>query len=116
MKGQVHAFLKALEALIKHEALKVNVKVLVEGEEEIGSPNLGAFMEQNKDLLKCDFSLNADSGILRPDLPSITYGLRGLAYFGGVGLWPFQDKHSGVFGGSIHNPAQVLCGIDCRDA
>lgn len=109
MKGQVHAFLKALEALLKHQALRVNVKVLVEGEEEIGSPNLGAFMEQNKDLLKCDFSLNADSGILRPDLPSITYGLRGLAYFEVWVYGPSQDKHSGVFGGSIHNPAQVLC-------
>jgi acetylornithine deacetylase/succinyl-diaminopimelate desuccinylase-like protein len=109
MKGQVHCFLKSLEALLKHDALKVNVKILVEGEEEIGSPNLGPFMEQHKDLLKCDFSLNADSGILRPDLPSITYGLRGLAYFEVWVHGPSQDKHSGVFGGSIHNPAQVLC-------
>jgi acetylornithine deacetylase/succinyl-diaminopimelate desuccinylase-like protein len=79
MKGQVHAFLKALEAMLKHNALSLNVKVIVEGEEEIGSPNLGAFMDQHKDKLKCDLALNADSGIMRPDLPSLTVGLRGLA-------------------------------------
>lgn len=109
MKGQVHAFLKAIEALLKHNALAVNLKVLVEGEEEIGSPSLGAFMQQHTDLLKCDFSLNADSGILRADLPCLTYGLRGLAYFEVWVYGPSQDKHSGVFGGIIHNPAQVLC-------
>jgi acetylornithine deacetylase/succinyl-diaminopimelate desuccinylase-like protein len=109
MKGQDHAFLKALEALLKNGELRVNVKVLVEGEEEIGSPNLGPFIDQHRAKLKCDFVLNADAGILRSDLPSLTYGLRGLAYFE---LWvhgPRHDLHSGVFGGSVHNPAQVLC-------
>jgi len=109
MKGQVQAFLKALEALAKNEGLPLNFKVLVEGEEEIGSPNLGAFMERHKEKLKCDFSLNADSSIMSPTQPSMLYGLRGLAYFE---LWvygPKQDLHSGGFGGSVHNPAQVLC-------
>jgi len=109
MKGQVHAFLKALEALHHDGNLPVNVKVLVEGEEEIGSPNLGKFVHEHKELLKCDVVLNADSGIVRPDQPSLVYGLRGLAYFE---LWvygPDHDLHSGQFGGSVHNPAQVLC-------
>jgi acetylornithine deacetylase/succinyl-diaminopimelate desuccinylase-like protein len=109
MKGQVHAFLKALEALSKNEGLPVNVKVLVEGEEEIGSAHLASFIDQHLDQLRSDLVLNADSGIMRPDQPSIVYGLRGLAYFE---LWvygPKQDLHSGAFGGSVHNPAQVLC-------
>jgi acetylornithine deacetylase/succinyl-diaminopimelate desuccinylase-like protein len=109
MKGQDHAFLKALEALLKHDELAVNVKVMIEGEEEIGSPNLGAFMDEHKEKLKCDVALNADSGIMRPDLPSITYGLRGLAYFEVWVYGPKQDLHSGLFGGSVPNPAQVLC-------
>jgi acetylornithine deacetylase/succinyl-diaminopimelate desuccinylase-like protein len=109
MKGQVHAFLKALEALLRNGGLPINVKVMVEGEEEIGSPNLGAFVREHAALLKCDVVLNADSGIVRPDQPSLVYGLRGLAYFE---LWvygPDHDLHSGMFGGSVHNPVQVLC-------
>jgi acetylornithine deacetylase/succinyl-diaminopimelate desuccinylase-like protein len=109
MKGQVHAVLKALEALLRGGGLPLNVEFMVEGEEEIGSPHLEPFMKQHAAKLKCDFSLNADAGIVRPDLPSIAYGLRGLAYFE---LWvhgPDHDLHSGVFGGSVHNPAQVLC-------
>ena len=109
MKGQDFAFLKALEALLKQGELGVNVKVIVEGEEEIGSPNLGSFMDAHKDKLKCDIALNADSGIMRPDLPSLVYGLRGLAYFEVWVYGPKQDLHSGQFGGSVHNPAQVLC-------
>ncbi|MEK7325095.1 MAG: dipeptidase, partial [Chloroflexota bacterium] len=112
MKGQVIAFLAAIASSLEHGGgLNANVKILVEGEEEIGSPNLAAFLAEHKDLLKCDFSLNADSGILRPDLPAIIYGLRGLAYFE---LWvrgPEHDLHSGTFGGIVHNPAQVLCEI-----
>ena len=109
MKGQVFGFLKALEAMLRHGELGVNVKVIVEGEEEIGSPHLGAFMAQHKDALKCDVALNADSGIMRPDQPSLVYGLRGLAYFEVWVYGPKQDLHSGQFGGSVHNPAQVLC-------
>src|SRR5512140_867832 len=109
MKGQVHGFLKAIEALLKQGSLPVNLKVLVEGEEEIGSAHLGAFLEQHKDLLQADVVLNADAGILRPDLPALVYGLRGLAYFEVWVYGPKQDLHSGLFGGSVHNPATVLC-------
>lgn len=108
-KGNAHACLKALEAWSKAGGLPLNVKVIIEGEEELGSPHLGAFIEQHKGRLKCDVALNADAGILKPDLPSLTYGLRGLAYFE---IWvqgPAHDLHSGLFGGSVHNPAQVLC-------
>lgn len=109
MKGNVHETLKALQSLQHNGGIPVNVKMLIEGEEEIGSMNLGAFIDQNKPLLQADLCVNADSGILAPELPSIVYGLRGLAYFE---LWvygPAQDLHSGTFGGSIANPAQVLC-------
>ncbi len=109
MKGNVHETLKALEALKQNGGIPLNVKVLIEGEEEIGSMNLGAFIDAHKELLQADLCLNADSGILAPDMPAIVYGLRGLAYFE---LWvhgPSQDLHSGTFGGSIANPAQVLC-------
>ncbi len=109
MKSQVHAVLKALEAYLRDSGLPVNVKVMFEGEEELGSPNLAPFIAEHKDQLKSDLLLNCDSGIERADLPSLVYGLRGLAYFE---LWvygPSQDLHSGMFGGSVHNPAQVLC-------
>src|SRR5581483_1513095 len=108
MKGQAHAFMKALDALLKTNSLRVNIKVIMEGEEEVGSPNLGAFIRAHQDLLTCDVALNADSQMPSRDLPSIVYGLRGLCYFE---LWvqgPDQDLHSGRFGGSLHNPAQVL--------
>ena len=108
MKGQTLAFMNALEALLKTNSLRVNVKVIVEGEEEIGSPHFGEFLRAHQELLKCDVALNADSQMAGRDLPSIVYGLRGLCYFE---LWvygPAQDLHSGVFGGSLHNPAQAL--------
>ena len=73
--------LKAVESLVKTGGLPVNVKWLFEGEEEIGSPSLDAFLTSHKELLACDFALNADSGMLGKDYPTITYALRGLAYF-----------------------------------
>jgi acetylornithine deacetylase/succinyl-diaminopimelate desuccinylase-like protein len=82
---------------------------MIEGEEEIGSPSLDTFMEQHKKLLACDLALNPDSGILSPDIPTITYALRGLVYFELRVFGPDHDLHSGVFGGVVHNPAQVLC-------
>lgn len=109
MKGQVHAFLKALEALIANDALTINVKVIVEGEEETGSQHLEPFLRAHRDKLKCDVALNADSQIISRDLPSIVYGLRGIAYFNLSIQGPKQDLHSGIFGGSLHNPAQALC-------
>ncbi len=108
MKAQILACLKALEALRQTDSLRVNIKVIVEGEEEIGSPHLGEFLRAHKEKLKCDAALNADSQMAARDMPSIVYGLRGLCYFE---LWvhgPAQDLHSGVFGGTLLNPAQAL--------
>jgi len=111
MKGQIFAQLKAVEALSMHGGLPLNLKYLLEGEEEIGSPSLEAFIEKNRGLLECDFVLNCDSGILAPDLPSLVYALRGLAYFELEIRGPAKDLHSGLFGGSVHNPGHVLCDL-----
>lgn len=109
MKGQVVACLKALESVRNAGNLPINVKFLIEGEEEIGSPNLAKLIRDNKELFASDFALNPDAGMLSPQLPTITYGLRGLAYFEVRVSGPTQDLHSGLFGGAVHNPAQVLC-------
>ncbi|MBI5091129.1 MAG: dipeptidase [Candidatus Hydrogenedentes bacterium] len=109
MKGQIFAQIKAVEALMKQGPLPVNIKYMIEGEEEIGSPNLGAFIDAHRGQLTCDAVLNCDAGIHRPDVPGIIYSLRGLAYFELEVHGPKTDLHSGLFGGSIHNPAQVLC-------
>ncbi|MBL7161875.1 MAG: dipeptidase [Anaerolineales bacterium] len=111
MKGQVAATLNAIEAILRTSQLPINAKFIIEGEEEIGSPNLPEFIKEHKELLACDFALNPDTGMIAPDLPTITYALRGLAYFE-LHLWgPSQDLHSGVFGGAVHNPAQVLADL-----
>jgi acetylornithine deacetylase/succinyl-diaminopimelate desuccinylase-like protein len=109
MKGQILVALNAIEAILITGHLPINFKFLFEGEEEIGSPNLAPFMEAHKDLLKCDFAINPDTGTLSPDIPCITYALRGLAYMEIRIDGPDHDLHSGVFGGSILNPAQALC-------
>ncbi len=109
MKGQLIAQLTAVEAVRATGKLPVNLKYLIEGEEEVGSPNIKAFLQAHPDLVKCDVVLNVDAMILRPDLPSVVYGLRGLGYFEVRLFGPKQDLHSGLFGGAIHNPAQVLC-------
>lgn len=109
MKGQVMASISAIEAIINTGELPVNIKFLIEGEEEIGSPNLARFIAENKDLLSCDFALNPDTGLLSADLPTITYALRGLAYFEILVYGPDHDLHSGIYGGVVHNPAQALC-------
>ena len=106
-KGQIFAALKALEAI--GGSFPVNLVFLIEGEEEIGSPSLEAFIEAHKERFACDAILNCDGGIHAVEVPSITYGLRGLAYFELEVRGPAQDLHSGVFGGAVHNPAQVLC-------
>ncbi len=108
MKGQVVASLKAVEAVMHAGDMPVNIKWLIEGEEEIGSEHLDDFIKNHKDLLKADFCLNADAGILAPDKPSITTGLRGLAYFELKVYGPKKDLHSGLYGGIVHNPAQAL--------
>ncbi len=109
MKGQIIASLKAVEALTRTGGLPVNIKFIAEGEEEIGSPNLGDFIAENKDLLACDLALNPDGGMLGAEIPTIIYGLRGLAYFELRLSGPTHDLHSGLYGGAVHNPAQVLC-------
>jgi len=109
MKGQIIATLKAVESLIRTGKMPVNVKFIFEGEEEIGSPNLEDFIENNQQLLACDLNLNPDSGMLGPDIPTITYSLRGLAYFEIRLSGPSRDLHSGLYGGAVHNPARVLC-------
>jgi acetylornithine deacetylase/succinyl-diaminopimelate desuccinylase-like protein len=111
MKGQVMACIYAVQSILSQGNLPVNVKFMIEGEEEIGSPHLGDFMEEHSDLLSCDFALNTDTGMLAPDIPTITYGLRGLAFFEIRIFGPAHDLHSGLFGGVIHNPAQVLCDL-----
>jgi len=109
MKGQVMATIKALESVLKAGELPINIKFLIEGEEEIGSPNLAEFISNNLDLLECDFALNPDTGMIGADLPTITYALRGLAYFEVRIDGPDHDLHSGIYGGVVHNPAQALC-------
>jgi acetylornithine deacetylase/succinyl-diaminopimelate desuccinylase-like protein len=108
MKGQVVACLKAVESIVKTSRLPVNVKWLIEGEEEVGSEHLDEFIRDHKDLLNCDFCLNVDAGMLAADRPSITTGLRGLAYLELRVHGPSKDLHSGLYGGIVHNPAQVL--------
>jgi acetylornithine deacetylase/succinyl-diaminopimelate desuccinylase-like protein len=108
MKGQVIASLKAVEAIVKTGTLPVNIKWLIEGEEEIGSKNLGEFIKQHAKMLKADFCINPDAGMIGADAPTITYGLRGLAYFELRVFGPDRDLHSGLFGGTVHNPAQAL--------
>ena len=109
MKGQMMVALDAYEAISKTGQLPINLKFLFEGEEEIGSPNLASFLESHKELLQCDFAINPDTGALSPDIPCITYALRGLAYMEIRVHGPDHDLHSGVFGGAILNPAQALC-------
>jgi acetylornithine deacetylase/succinyl-diaminopimelate desuccinylase-like protein len=108
MKGQVIASFKAVESIVQTGELPVNVKWLIEGEEEIGSLNLGEFIKKNKSLLKADICINPDAGLINKDSPTITYGLRGLAYFEIRVFGPDRDLHSGLFGGTVHNPAQAL--------
>ena len=108
MKGQAVITLKAVESLVQTGGLPINVKWLFEGEEEVGSPNLEAFIASHTDLLACDFAVNPDSGMIGREYPTITYGLRGLAYFELRVYGPAHDLHSGMYGGVVHNPANVL--------
>lgn len=109
MKGSLWAFLVALEASMAQGELPINVRFLLEGEEEVGSPNMVEFIRQHRERLAADVVVNLDGGMLSPTQPAITYALRGLAYFEVEVRGPDHDLHSGVFGGSVHNPLQVLC-------
>ncbi|MFZ1571295.1 MAG: dipeptidase [Candidatus Kapaibacterium sp.] len=109
-KGQVHMHIKSVEALIKTEGkLPVNVKFIIEGEEEIGSPSLVSFLEKNKELLSCNSVMISDTTMHDYNMPSLTYGLRGLAYLELHVYGPNRDLHSGMFGGAIVNPLNALC-------
>ncbi len=108
MKGQIYACVAALQSIIKSDKLPVNIKFILEGEEEIGSPNLNKFLVEHSELLKSDCALNTDAGMVNKDTPAISYGLRGLAYFEVRVFGPDRDLHSGSYGGIVHNPAQVL--------
>ena len=111
-KGQAFTHIKAVESFVKTgKELPVNVKFILEGEEEIGSPNLVPFLEEHKDLLECDMVLISDTAMFGEDQPSITYGLRGLAYMEIEVVGPNRDLHSGVYGGAVENPLNVLCEI-----
>ena len=109
MKGQILASIAAIDSILKVGALPVNIKFMIEGEEEIGSMNLPDFMQNHRDLLSCDIVLNPDSGMIAADIPTIVYGLRGLAYMELRVRGPAHDLHSGLFGGVVHNAAQALC-------
>jgi len=111
MKGQIIATFSAIDAIRQTGKLPVNVKFLIEGEEEIGGSYLETFIKENPELLACDFFLNPDTGMQAPDLPTVTYALRGIAYFELRVQGPKQDMHSGSFGGAIHNPAQVMADL-----
>jgi acetylornithine deacetylase/succinyl-diaminopimelate desuccinylase-like protein len=108
MKGQIWAIISSLQSILKIGELNINIKFLLEGEEEIGSPSLNTFLEDHKARLTCDMVLNPDSGMIGPDKPTIVYGLRGLAYFELRIFGAKADLHSGSFGGVIPNPANVL--------
>jgi acetylornithine deacetylase/succinyl-diaminopimelate desuccinylase-like protein len=108
-KGQVHIHIKALEALLKTNGkLPLNVKVMIEGEEEVGSVNLWDFVNQNRAQLKADALVVSDTSMLAKGVPSVTYGLRGLNYYEIEITGPAQDLHSGVFGGAVPNPITIL--------
>src|SRR3989442_5767358 len=114
-KGQVHIHLKALESLRQAEGkLPINVKVMIEGEEEVGSESLWGFVTENKQRLKADALVVSDTSMLGRGVPSITYGLRGLNYYQGEIAGPAQDLHSGVFGGAVPNPLTILCELFAR--
>ena len=108
-KGQFYMHVKAFELMIKTETLPCNIKFMIEGEEEVGSDNLGDFVRNNKEKLKADAILISDTGIISNDTPSITTGLKGLSYLEVEVTGPNRDLHSGLYGGAVANPINILC-------
>ncbi len=108
-KGQLYMHLKAVEVMNQLGGIPCNLKFVIEGEEEVGSVNLEAFVRANRELLSCDIVLVSDTSIVANDIPSITVGLRGLAYMQVELTGPNRDLHSGTYGGAIDNPVNVLC-------
>lgn len=107
-KGQSFIHAKAFEYMVKTNTLPCNVKFIIEGEEEIGSPSLAKFCEDNKEMLKADVILVSDTTMVSPDQPAVTTGLRGLTYWDVEVTGPNRDLHSGLFGGAVANPIVVL--------
>ena len=108
-KGQFYMHVKAFELMIKTQNLPCNIKFMIEGEEEVGSENLGDFVRNNKKKLKADAILISDTGIISNDTPSITTGLKGLSYLEVEVTGPNRDLHSGLYGGAVANPINILC-------
>lgn len=116
-KGQFYMHVKALEMMVKTNSMSTNIKFLIEGEEEIGSPNLGKFVAANKDLLKADVILISDSSMLSMETPSLDIGVRGLSYIEVEVTGPNRDLHSGTYGGAVANPITILAKMiaNCHD-
>jgi len=116
-KGQLFMHLKALETMVKTNTMATNMKFIIEGEEEVGSPNLGKFVEQNKELLKADVILISDSSMLSMDTPSLDIGVRGLSYIEVEVTGAERDLHSGTYGGAVANPITILAKMiaGCHD-
>ena len=116
-KGQMYMHIKAFEIMMKTNTLPCNVKFMIEGEEEVGSPNLGPWIIANKNRLKGDVILISDTSIIANDTPSIDTGLRGLSYMEVEVVGPNRDLHSGVYGGAVANPINILCKMiaSCHD-
>ncbi len=109
-KGQTFVHVKVLESFLKAAGrLPVNVKLLIEGEEEVGGPSLDAFIETHREQLKADVAVISDTHMLRPDLPCLVHALRGMCYIQVEVSGPARDLHSGQYGGAIYNPIQALC-------
>jgi acetylornithine deacetylase/succinyl-diaminopimelate desuccinylase-like protein len=116
-KGQFFMHVKALETLVETKTMSTNIKFLIEGEEEVGSPNLGKFVSENKDLLKADVILISDSSMLSMENPSLDIGVRGLSYIEVEVTGPDRDLHSGTYGGAVANPIAILSKMiaSCHD-
>ena len=117
-KGQMFMHVKAFELMMKSNTLPCNVKFMIEGEEEVGSDNLALFVTANKEKLKADVILISDTGIIANDIPSVCVGLRGLSYVEVEVTGPNRDLHSGLYGGAVANPINILCKMiaDMTDA
>jgi acetylornithine deacetylase/succinyl-diaminopimelate desuccinylase-like protein len=117
-KGQFYMHVKAMETMIRTNSLPTNIKFIIEGEEEIGSPHLGKFVASHKEMLKCDVILISDTAMISLDTPSIDIGVRGLSYIEVEVTGPNRDLHSGVYGGAVANPITMLARMiaTCHDA
>ena len=116
-KGQFYMHVKALETMINTNSLVTNIKFIIEGEEEVGSPNLGKFVSENKKLLKADVILISDTAMISLETPSLDIGVRGLSYIEVEVTGPNRDLHSGVYGGAVANPITILANMiaTCHD-